>query len=79
MRREGLVPALALASTARRTEETWELLAPALKADIPLETSHKLYLASPARLLKAIRAVDDRIPSVPSSATIPACRRWPWN
>jgi len=64
MRREGLVPALVLASTARRTEETWELLAPALKADVPVETSEKLYLASPARLLKSIRAVDDSISSL---------------
>jgi phosphohistidine phosphatase len=64
MRREGLIPALVLASTARRTEETWDLLSETLKGDIPVETSHKLYLASPARLLKTIRGVDDRIASV---------------
>lgn len=64
MRREGLVPALVLASAARRTEETWELLAPALKADIPVETSDKLYLASPVRLLKSIRGANDRFPSL---------------
>jgi len=64
MRREGLIPALVLASTARRTEETWDLLSETLKSDVPAETSHKLYLASPARLLKAIRGVDDKIPSV---------------
>ena len=33
MRREGLIPAFALSSTARRAEETWELLAPALRRD----------------------------------------------
>ena len=60
MRREGLIPALALSSNARRTEETWELLAPALKAEVRLETSRKLYLASPARLLKTIQGVADK-------------------
>jgi phosphohistidine phosphatase len=64
MRKEQLVPALALCSTARRTEETWDLLAETLKAEVPVEASDKLYLASPSRLLKAIRAVDDKIPSV---------------
>ena len=64
MRREGLIPAFALSSTARRTEETWELLSPALKAEIPLETSSKLYLASPMRLLKAIRGLPEKYPSV---------------
>jgi phosphohistidine phosphatase len=64
MRREGLIPALVLISTARRTEETWDLLSETLKSDVPVETSHKLYLASPARLLKAIRGVDDRVPSI---------------
>ena len=64
MRKQQLVPALVLASTARRAEETWDLLAEALRADVPVEASDKLYLASPARLLKAIRAVDDKIPSL---------------
>ena len=60
MRREGLIPALALSSTARRALETWELLAPALKADVRLESTDKLYLASPARLLKAIHDAADK-------------------
>jgi len=64
MRREGLIPALALSSTARRAVETWELLAQTLKAEVRLETSHKLYLASSARLLKAIQAVTDKAESV---------------
>ncbi len=64
MRREGLVPGLVLASTARRTEETWDLLSETLKSDVPVESSHKLYLASPARLLKTIRGVDDKVGSV---------------
>jgi phosphohistidine phosphatase len=64
MRKQQLVPALALSSTARRAEETWDLLAEALGADVPMQASEKLYLASPARLLKAIRAVDDKIPSL---------------
>ena len=64
MRREGLIPAFALSSTARRAEETWELLAPALKAEVRLETSHKLYLASPSRLLKTVQGVTDKSESV---------------
>src|ERR1022692_4469126 len=60
MRRERLIPAIALSSNARRAEETWELLTAALKADVSLETSNKLYLASPARILKAIQAVADK-------------------
>jgi phosphohistidine phosphatase len=64
MRREGLTPGLALSSTARRAEETWELLAPALKVDVPLETSPKLYLASAARLLKTIRGLAEDCQSV---------------
>jgi phosphohistidine phosphatase len=64
MRREGLIPALALSSNARRAEETWELLTPALKSDVRLETSHKLYLASPSRLLKAIQGLADKWESV---------------
>jgi len=63
MRREGLLPDLVLASTARRAEETWDLLSQTLKSDVPVETSHKLYLASPARLLKTIRGIDDKIGS----------------
>jgi phosphohistidine phosphatase len=64
MRRERLIPGLVLASTARRAEETWDLLSESLKSHVPIEASHKLYLASPARLLKAIQGVDDRIGSV---------------
>ena len=63
MRQEGLVPALALASTARRTEETWDLLSPAFSATVPLESSDKLYLASPNRLMKTVRGIADKWPS----------------
>src|SRR5258706_4178936 len=64
MGREGLIPALALSSTARRAEETWEFLAPGLRTAVPLETSHKLYLATSARLLKTVRGVPDDYASV---------------
>ena len=63
MREEGLVPALALASTARRAEETWDMLSTALKTGIPLESSDKLYLASPNRLMKTVRGLSDKWPS----------------
>jgi len=64
MRREGLIPSLAISSTARRAEETWELLTPTLKTDVRLQTSHKLYLAGPSRLLKAIQGLADKWESV---------------
>lgn len=64
MRQEGLLPALVLASSARRTEETWDLLSTALKTVIPHESSDKLYLASPNRLMKTVRSLPDKWPSV---------------
>ena len=60
MRKEGLVPALVLASTARRAEETWDLLSAALKTGVALESSERLYLASPNRLMKTVRGLADK-------------------
>src|SRR5690349_7003918 len=60
MREKGLVPALVLVSTARRAEETWDLLSTALKSAIPLERSDKLYLASPNRLMKTVHGLADK-------------------
>ena len=52
---EGLVPASALCSAARRAQETWALAAEALDQDVPTKTYRTLYLASPARLLAVIQ------------------------
>ena len=47
LRRQKLVPDIVLCSAARRARETWELAAATLKAEIPVEYSERLYLASP--------------------------------
>lgn len=64
MRREGLIPALVLCSPSRRTRQTWELLAAALKAELPVEYDDDLYLAEPAGLLKRIGAAPEDLPSL---------------
>jgi len=55
MAAHGLVPDLVLASSARRTMETWRLAAPELKADPALEVSDTLYLAPPRAILALLR------------------------
>jgi phosphohistidine phosphatase len=64
MRREGLVPALVLCSPARRTRQTWELLAAALKAEPAVDYADDLYLGEPARLLKRIGQAPESLPSL---------------
>ena len=58
MRQLGLVPDVVLVSSARRTRETWEELAPAFpKANV--EFSRGLYLASRDHLAHAVDATGD--------------------
>jgi|SRR5215469_8912368 len=59
MRKEKLIPATVLCSTARRTLETWEALAIALKAELPVKTSKRLYLAGPGEILRQIHGLPD--------------------
>jgi phosphohistidine phosphatase len=59
MRKEKLIPDVTLCSTARRTLETWEALAPALKTEVPLKTSRRLYLAGPGQILRQIRELPE--------------------
>ena len=54
LRRQKLVPDIVLCSAARRARETWELAAAALKAEIPVEYSERLYLAAPAQILRLL-------------------------
>jgi phosphohistidine phosphatase len=58
MREEGLVPDLALCSTATRARRTWELVAAELGREVPVQHLRGLYLAPPARMLDAVRRQD---------------------
>lgn len=50
----GLQPDFALVSSARRTEETWGLVAPELKKSCPVRTAASIYEAEPPAILAAI-------------------------
>lgn len=59
MRREGLRPDVVLCSTARRTRETWERLAPRVGEDATVIYEEQLYGASVRRLLEVVGRVAD--------------------
>jgi phosphohistidine phosphatase len=52
----GLEPDVALVSSARRTQETWALVAPAFGRACPSQTVASIYEAEPAAILAAIHA-----------------------
>jgi phosphohistidine phosphatase len=64
LRRERVAPALVLCSSARRTRETLERLAPALGEEMHAEIERELYAASERRLLERVQAVQDGVESV---------------
>lgn len=64
LRRERVAPDLVLCSSARRTRETLERIAPALGDDAPVQIEDELYAASEQRLLERVRAVEDGIESL---------------
>lgn len=64
MRAEGLVPDVVLCSAARRTRETWDYVAPALGAEIPVSIQRSLYHGSPGQLLAALRDLPEEASSV---------------
>lgn len=51
----GFLPDFALVSSARRTQETWALVAPALAKPCPSRTVTSIYQAEPSAILTAIR------------------------
>lgn len=51
----GLTPGAVLSSSARRTRETWEIMAPHLDADPELHWEQSLFHAGPNAMLKALR------------------------
>jgi phosphohistidine phosphatase len=60
--RRGLVPDLALCSTARRTRDTLALVLPELKTEPQIVYEDRIYHASPAQLLAVVQ-------SAPSTAS----------
>ncbi|MBD9374699.1 histidine phosphatase family protein [Rhizobium sp. ARZ01] len=56
--RERLVPDLVLVSTARRTQDTWNLMAPDLPKGIERRDIAAIYEAPPNRLLDVVRDTD---------------------
>jgi phosphohistidine phosphatase len=63
-RRRGIAPALVLASDARRTRETLDLVAPGFVAPPLIALERGLYLASPAAILRRLHRVEDAVGSV---------------
>jgi phosphohistidine phosphatase len=64
LRRAHVAPDLVLCSTAARTRETWQRIAPALDSGVPVRFERPLYGASADSLLRLLRIVDDRVASV---------------
>jgi phosphohistidine phosphatase len=59
LRRQKLVPDIVLCSAARRARETWELAAAALRAEVPVDYSARLYLAAPGQILRLLRQLPE--------------------
>jgi phosphohistidine phosphatase len=64
LRRERVAPALVLCSSAQRTRETLERIAPALGEQVPVQIERELYAASEHRLLERVRGVEESVESV---------------
>lgn len=64
LRRERIAPDLVLCSSARRTRETLDLIAPALAGDVTVSVEEDLYAASAGELLERLRAVDAEVEAV---------------
>ena len=58
MHRHRYLPDAVLCSPARRTVETWNLLAPELAARVEVRFPESLYLASAAMIVKLIRSTE---------------------
>jgi phosphohistidine phosphatase len=62
--REPLAPQLVLCSSARRTRETLERIAPGLGEEAAVRIEPELYAASAQRLLERLRAVEEGVESL---------------
>jgi phosphohistidine phosphatase len=63
MKKERLEPDLALVSSARRTQETWERVQPIL-GEIEMRPEGRIYEASVGRLLEVVREVEPEMRTV---------------
>jgi phosphohistidine phosphatase len=59
-----IAPDLVLCSTARRTVETWEAIAPAVPSAVTVEFDDDLYGAAASTLLRRVRRVSDDVDCV---------------
>jgi phosphohistidine phosphatase len=64
LRRERIVPALVLCSSANRALQTLELIAPAFDVDVHAKIERGLYGASESELLERVRRIPDAEESV---------------
>jgi phosphohistidine phosphatase len=64
LRRQTVAPALVLCSSALRTRQTLEWIAPVLGEEVPVQIDGELYAASEQVLLERVRAVEDGIESL---------------
>jgi phosphohistidine phosphatase len=64
MNKKSYAPTLVLCSSARRTVETLERLAPYLPSDHRVREERGLYLASPQQVLSIIKQADDKAESL---------------
>lgn len=64
MKQKKLIPDLVLCSAATRARQTWDLVAQELEAAPEVRVLKGLYMASPGRLLNAIRKAPDGARSV---------------
>jgi phosphohistidine phosphatase len=61
LRDEGLIPDLAIVSSARRTVETWEMLHPELGEIVPHRLERRIYEAPYEHLVAVIKDVPDAV------------------
>ena len=64
LRRQAVAPELVLSSSAVRTRETLESIAPVLGEDVSVQIEDELYAASEQVLLERVRAVEDGVESL---------------
>jgi len=72
------MPELALVSSAVRTRETWEIIAPHLPG-CRAEFQDALYLANPLQIFKAIRRIPDSVTSLLVLGHNPGLHELAWN
>jgi phosphohistidine phosphatase len=75
LEQESVAPALVLCSSARRTRETLEGIAPALGEGVAVEVEDELYSASEQDLLERLQALPDDVESVMLIGHNPAVER----